>query len=176
MSILINNIDLNKISMTVEEGKTKRETLLRPIKLQGEWILDPTLGYQFRTEMIYEKGKQVLEIDSPSFMGGNGGRLGPMAYCVAGISSCFISTYATVAAMMKVKLTKLTADVECMVNFAKTFDVADEPIMQGLKILLDVESENADRMKLGEILEMAQDRCPAIYSMTHIIRVQAEIK
>jgi uncharacterized OsmC-like protein len=53
------------------------------------------LGYQFRTELSYEKGKEVTEMDSPS--GGNGNRLGPMAYCGAGITSCFIATFTSVA-------------------------------------------------------------------------------
>jgi hypothetical protein len=43
-----------------------------------EWNF-PSKGYQFKTELSYEKGKQAIEIDSPSFLGGNGNRLGPMA-------------------------------------------------------------------------------------------------
>lgn len=62
-----------------------------------------------------------------------------------------------------------------MVNFAKTFDVADEPIMEGIKLHLDAKSESDNREKLEEILKMAQDRCPAIYSMTHLIKVQAQL-
>ena len=50
--------------------------------MNGEWNLDPTKGYQFRTELLFEKGKGVIEIDSPSFLGGNGNRLGPMAWLV----------------------------------------------------------------------------------------------
>jgi hypothetical protein len=46
--------------------------------LKVEWNLDPTKGYQFRTELSFKKGK--------------GNRLGPMAYCVAGITSCFIAS------------------------------------------------------------------------------------
>lgn len=103
MSTILDNVDLDKISVTVKTGKKDLTSLRKPVKLQGEWILDQTKGYQFRTEMSCEKGKEIIEIDSPSFMGGNGNRLGPMAYCVTGIVSCFISTYASVAAMMNVK-------------------------------------------------------------------------
>lgn len=173
---IFDNVDLEQISKTVESGKKDKATLRRPVKLHGEWFLDSSKGYQFRTEMSYEKGKQVIEIDSPSFVGGGGNRLGPMAYCISGIASCFISTFASVEAMMNVKLTKLTVDAECMVNFAKTFDVADEPIMEGLSLQLDVQSENADRLKLEKILRLSQERCPAIYSMTHLIKVQANLK
>ena len=173
---IFNNVDLDKIGKTVEAGKKDKLTLRRPVKLQGEWILDSTKGYQFRTEMSYEKGKQVIEIDSPSFMGGNGNRAGPMVYCVTGITSCFVSTFASVAAMMGVKLTRLGIDAECNVNFAKTFDVEDQPIMEGINIRLDAQSEDSDKKKLETVLKMALERCPAIYSMTHIIKVQAELK
>ena len=93
---MINNVDLDKISQTTNNGKNDKSTLRKPVKLQGEWNLNPSSGYQFRTELSFEKGKQVIEIDSPSFLVGNGNRLGPMGYCVAGISSCFIATFATV--------------------------------------------------------------------------------
>jgi len=176
MPNIVNNVDLDKIGKTIKAGKKDKLTLHRPVKLQGEWILDSTKEYQFRTEMSYEKGKQVIEIDSPSFMGGNGNRAGPMVYCVAGITSCFVSTFASVAAMTGVKLTKLGVDAECIVNFARTFDVEDQPIMEGLKIRLDAQSEDSEKEKLETVLKMALERCPAIYSMTHIIKVQAELK
>src|SRR2546427_6538815 len=126
-NVVINNINMDKISQTIENGKKDKTTLRKPVKLQGEWNLDPSKGYQFKTELSYEKGKQAIEIDSPSFLGGNGNRLGPMAYCVAGIASCFIATFVSVAASKDIKLTKLNVNTECIINFAKTFEIADEP-------------------------------------------------
>lgn len=78
MAQIINNVDLEKIAQTTNNGKRDNSTLRRPVKLQGEWNLDPTTGYQFRTELSFENGKQIIEIDSPSFLGGHGNRLGPM--------------------------------------------------------------------------------------------------
>lgn len=176
MANILNNVDLDKISQTVAAGRTDRSTLKRPVKLQGEWNLDPSKGYQFRTELAFEKGKQVIEIDSPSFMGGSGGRLGPMGYCVAGITSCFIATFVSVASSQGIRLTRLNVDAECNINFAKTFDVADEPITEGINFKIDVQSDNADRERLGQVLKMAEERCPAMYSMSHVIKVNAEIK
>jgi uncharacterized OsmC-like protein len=100
--------------------------------LQGEWNLDPSKGYQFKKELSYEKGKEVIEIYSPSFLGGNGNRLGPMAYCIAGITSCFIATFTSVAATQEIRLTRLNVNTECIINFAKTFDIFDEPITEGI--------------------------------------------
>lgn len=174
--MILNNVDLDKISKTIEEGKRNKQSLLKPVKLQGEWILDAAIGHQFATELSYEKGKQIIQIDSPSFLGGNGNKLGPMAYCIAGITSCFIGTFAAVAASQGVKLEKLSVNAQCNVNFAKTLDVADEPIMNGIEFDIDAKAGNADQKKLQQILGMALERCPAMYSMSHNIPVNAKIK
>jgi uncharacterized OsmC-like protein len=138
--------------------------------------LNPDKPYQFKTELAYEKGKQVIEIDSPSFLGGNGNRLGPMAYCVAGITSCFIATFVTVASSKGIRLSKLNVNAQCNINFAKTFDIADEPITEGIEFQIEAESQDADKQQLEEIIGLAEKRCPAIYSMMHEIKVNAIIK
>jgi len=173
---IINNIDLDKISQTVQNGKKDKSTLRKPVKLQGEWNFDPSKGYQFKTELSYEKGKQVIEIDSPSFLGGNGNRLGPMAYCVAGIASCFTATFVSVAATNGIRLSKLKVNTECIINFAKTFDVADEPITEGVKFEIEAQSDNVDKEQLQQLVTMAEERCPAIYSMNHEVKVNTSIK
>lgn len=166
---------MDKIEKTTREGEKDRSTVRKKVALQGEWNLDPKKGYQFRTEMSYEKGKQVIEVDSPSYLGGNGNRLGPMAYCVAGIASCFIGTFATVAAAEGVELTKLSVNALCAVNFAKTFGLGDEPITEGIDFVIEAVSKNADRARLEHLVKMAEERCPAIYSMSHVVNVNARI-
>ena len=175
MTNKINNVDLDKVSNTVTKGKEDKNTLKKPVKLQGEWNLDSNSEYQFKTELPFEKGSEIIEIDSPSFLGGDGNRLGPMAYCVAGITSCFIGTFAGIASQQGVKLTKLKVNTECNINFAKTFDLSDEPISEGINFQIDAQSENADYQKLQKILKMAEERCPAMYSMSHKIDVNAKI-
>jgi uncharacterized OsmC-like protein len=176
VSNIINNVDLDKVAETTESGKKEKLTLRKPVKLNGEWNLDLSKGYQFRTELSYEKGKQVVEIDSPSFLGGNGNRLGPMAYCVAGITSCFIATLVTVASSKDIRLSKLNVNAQCNINFAKTFDIADEPITEGIEFQIEAESPNADKQELQEIIRLAEERCPAMYSMKHEIKVNAILK
>jgi uncharacterized OsmC-like protein len=176
VSEIINNVNLDKIAETTETGKKEKLSLRKPVKLYGEWNLDLTKGYQFRTELSYEKGKQVVEIDSPSFLGGNGNRLGPMAYCVAGITSCFVATFVTLVSSKNIRLSKLNVNAQCNINFAKTFDVADEPITEGIEFQIEAESPNADKKQLQEIIRLAEEKCPAMYSMKHEIKVNALIK
>ncbi|MEM4611917.1 MAG: OsmC family protein [Candidatus Nitrosocaldus sp.] len=173
---IVNNVDLSKVSALIEQGKKDKSALRKIIRLEGEWILDESKGFQFRSEMAYEKGKQVLEIDSPTWLGGQGNRLGPMAYCIAGLTSCFIATFASVAASKGIRLKRLKVSSNCTINFAKTLDVADEPITESINFDIDAEAENADKAKLEEILRLARERCPAVYSMEHVIRVNAILK
>jgi uncharacterized OsmC-like protein len=178
MTNIINNTDLDKIQNTIDNGKKERQFVRKPVKLHGEWNLDPNSEYQFKTELTYEKGKQTIEIDSPSFLGGNGNRVGPMGYCIAGITSCFIATFVSVASNQGIIFNKLNVDAECNINFAKTFDIADEPITESINFFIDAKSEDMmiDKQKLEELVRMAEERCPAIYSMSHIIKVNAQIK
>src|ERR671918_1286755 len=175
MPNIINNVDLDKIGKTIESGKKDKLTLLKPVKLYGKWNLDESKGYQFRTELLYEMGKEVIEIDSPSFLGGNGNRLGPMAYCVAGITSCFVATFVTLVSSKNIRLSKLNVSAQCDINFAKTFDIADEPITEGIEFQIKAESPNADKKQLQEIIRLAEEKCPAMYSMKHEIKVNAII-
>jgi hypothetical protein len=65
MSNIINNIDLDKIRNTVENGRKNRQSLKKPVKLEREWnLFNLDKEYQFRTEISYEKGKEVTKIDS----------------------------------------------------------------------------------------------------------------
>ena len=180
MSHIVNNINLDKIQKTIESGQKDRQFLKKPVKLEGEWNFDIQKGYQFKTELAYERGKEVIEIDSPSFLGGSGNRLGPMGHCVAGITSCFITTFMTILSKQGLKLGKLRINAECNINFAKTFDISEEPITEGINFEIDVDSidntTTLDRQQLRHLITMAEERCPAIYSMSHIIKVNAKLK
>ena len=102
-----------------------------------------------------------------------------MGYCVAGITSCFIATFVSVVSIQGIKLEKLNVTAECNINFAKTFDIADEPITEGINFEIDIKSDGdkvVDKQKLQELVKMAEERCPAIYSMSHVIKVNAKIK
>jgi len=53
--------------------------------------------------------------------------------------------------------------------------LSDEPLTEGISFQVDAQSENTDNQKLQEILKMAEERCPAMYSMANKIDVSANI-
>ena len=87
----------------------------------------------------------------------------------------FIGTFVGIAAQQGVKLSKLKVTTECNINFAKTFDLSDDPITEGINFQIDAQSDDADNQKLQEMLHMAEERCPAMYSMSYKIDVTAKI-
>jgi len=105
-----------------------------------------------------------------------------MGYCMVGITSCFVTTFVSILSSHGIKLNKLRINAECNINFAKTFDISDEPITEGINFEIDIdknedEGDNtANDQKLIQLLTMAEERCPAIYSMSHIIKVSAKLK
>jgi uncharacterized OsmC-like protein len=100
-----------------------------------------------------------------------------MAYCIAGIASCFMATFVSIAAAKGIRLSKLNVNVntECIINFAKTFDIANEPITEGINFEIEAQSDNADKKQLQELVKIAEERCPAMYSMKHQVKVNASI-
>ena len=98
------------------------------------------------------------------------------SYCVAGIASWITATFVSVAATKGIRLSKLNVNTECVINFAKTFDVADEPITEGINFQIEAESDNASKQQLQQLVRLAEERCPAMYSMKHEVRVNASIK
>ncbi len=61
-------------------------------------------------------------------------------------------------------------------DILKTFDVTDEPITEGINFQIEAETDNASKEQLQELVTMAKQRYPAIYSMTHEVKVNANIK
>jgi uncharacterized OsmC-like protein len=53
--------------------------------------------------------------------------------------------------------------------------VADEPITEGITFKIEADGDNADKSELQRLLKIAEEKCPAMYSMSHIINVDATI-
>ena len=64
MTHIVNNTDLDKVGQNTGDGMKCKQSLRKPVKLKGEWNLDQNKGYQFRTELPYKKGKEVIEVGS----------------------------------------------------------------------------------------------------------------
>ncbi|OGT25312.1 MAG: hypothetical protein A2Z17_04475 [Gammaproteobacteria bacterium RBG_16_66_13] len=127
-------------------------------RVEGSWSLVDGQS-QFVAVVGFDKGEVLVEADQPLPQGGGGNRPGPVQYCLFGLASCFAATYASNAAMMGVELKKLRVAAEADVNFSRTFGLSDEPIIEEVRITVDVDSD-APQEELRRVEEMAAQRCP----------------
>lgn len=169
----VNNVNVSKLKEVVESIKDDLSKAKKVNKIEGEWNVGE--GVQFSSEIQYEGGKVIMEADQPTFLGGGGTRPGPMHYCLYGSASCYAATFATMAAMEGIELRKLKVIAESDVDFSRVFGLTDNPIIEGVKITLEVESD-APEEKLKELEDLARERCPAVYCLTNPIRLETELK
>jgi uncharacterized OsmC-like protein len=167
-------VDLEKIQNNVNAMKDDLAKAKRVNKIEGEWNCESSQGPQFKADFQLETGKVTLEADSPSFLGGSGTRPGPLHYCIFGLTSCFASTFMTLAAMEGIHVKAARFAGECNVDFSKTFGLSDKPIIEKAKFRVILKS-NASEGALRRLVKLAEERCPGIYSLTNKISVETEL-
>jgi len=168
-----NNVNLEKLYVTIAEVKKDLSKAKKVTKVEGEWNVGE--GSQFKATVQFENGKVTLEADQPSFLGGGGTQPGPMIYCLYGSASCYVATFATMAAMEGVTLKKLSVTAESNLDFSKVFGLTENPIAGKVKFTLHVESD-APAAKIKELEELSKQRCPAVYCLTNPIPLETELK
>ncbi len=114
----LNNVNLEGVKSFEEQIKKDSSAARKTQGVEGEWILAEG-NTQFISKIKFENGEAEFKVDNPTFMGGTGSLPGPMHYCFYGLASCYTGTFATMAAMLGIKLKKLTTKVEADVNFSK---------------------------------------------------------
>lgn len=171
---IVNNVNVSALEQVTKEAETDKSKVKRTQQVNGEWLLEEG-GPQFRAEVSFEGGKIVLESDQPKNLGGGGTRPGPLHYCFFGLVSCYTATFATMASQMDIKLSKLSAKLEGDLNFSRVFGLSQEPVMEEIRITLEVESD-APREKLEEVERLAYERCPAIFALTERVKLNTMMK
>ncbi|MFQ5650441.1 MAG: OsmC family protein [bacterium] len=170
----VNNLDLEKVQAFAAEMQNDPSLSRKTQVIEGEWVLDED-NVQFRSTIKFEGGEAVFEVDNPTFMGGGGNLPGPMHFCFFGLASCYTGTFATMAAMLDIRLKKLTTRVEADVNFSRVFGLGDDPVMQEVRVTLHVESD-APREKILEAEKLALERCPVVFTLRNQVKLSAKLE
>ena len=170
----INNVDMEKAGAFVEEVKKDKSKAIKVKRIEGSWDFRERKP-QFASTLEHANGTTIIEADSPPFMGGFGIKPDPVQYCLFGLAACFAQTFASVAAEKGIKLDKLKVAAENKVNLSKALGLGNEPIVEKVKLSVEVLSE-VGKDKLKEIEELAKQRCPGVYCLTNPIKLDIEIK
>jgi uncharacterized OsmC-like protein len=169
----LNNVNVGRAEEEAQAIQTDSGKAVRLNRVEGAWNVDETRP-QFQATVKFDKGEAVLECDSPPFMGGEGRAPGPLQYCIYGFTSCFASTFATVAAGAGVELRSMRVVGESEMDMSRAFGVADKTVIREVHISLDVDAD-APAEKVQELKELALHRCPAIFCLTNPVLVKVEV-
>ncbi|MGA2507498.1 MAG: OsmC family protein [Chitinispirillaceae bacterium] len=156
-------------SIQCDPAKAKKTQVI-----EGEWLFEEG-GPQFRAVIKYEGGQTRFDMDSPTFMGGGGSLPGPMHYCFYGLASCYTATFATMAAMLGIRLKKLSTRVEADINFSRVFGIGEQPIMEEVRVKLTVSSD-APKEKIREVEQLALQRCPVVFTLRNPIKLTPSLE
>lgn len=169
----VNNVDMEKVGAFVEEVKRDKSKALKVKRVEGEWIFEDGKP-QFKAELKHSEGVTLIEADGPPSLGGGGLKPDPVQYCLFGMAACFAQTYASIAAEKGIKLDKLRVAVENKINLSRALGLGDEPIVDEVKIYVEVSSD-AQEGKIKEIGETAKDRCPGVYCLINPIKLSIDV-
>ena len=169
----LNNINLEKAGAFVEEVKKDKSKAIKVKRVEGSWDFREG-SPQFVSTLEHANGSTVVEADAPPFLGGNGIKPDPVQYCLFGLAACFAQTFASIAAEKGIELKKLKVAAENKVNLSRALGLGNEPIVERVKLIVEV--SDVDKDKIKEIEQLAKERCPGVYCLTNPIKLDIEIK
>src|SRR3989338_8648165 len=151
----LNNINLDKVGAFVEEVKKDKSKAIKIKKVEGSWNFEDG-NPQFAAILEHSGKSTVIESDGPSFMGGSGIKPDPVQYCLFGLAACYAQTFASIAAEKGMGLSKLKVVAENKVNLLMPLGFGNEPVVEGVKISVEVSAQN--NTNLDEIKNLAGQR------------------
>ena len=170
----VNNVNIEAVKSFETQIKYDPSAARKTQVIEGEWLVKEGKT-QFQGNIKFEGGETTFQVDNPTFMGGGGNLPGPMHYCFFGLASCYTGTFATMAAMLGIELKRVTTRVEADVNFSRVFGINDEPVMEEVRVILNVVSD-APEEKIREAETLALQRCPVVYTLKNPVKLTPKLE
>lgn len=161
----MHNVRVDAAKGTAERAKTDPSVAQHKVDLSGEWRVDDSRP-QFGATVKFPKGEVVFETDFPAWLTGDGRAPSPLLYCFYGALSCYVSTFAMQAAMTGMSIRSLRGRLRLTVDFRPALGVADVPPFDAFAFDVEVGTD-ASEADVARVKKLADERCPAIWSMQH---------
>jgi uncharacterized OsmC-like protein len=166
------NIRIEDVRAAVKKAETDPKAVQVPFDIIGEWRTDESLP-QFGGKVKLSTGEDVLfESDFPPWLGGQGRKPSPLAYCFWGGMACFASTFALTAASEGIEVRNFSVRSSGLIDFHQGLGIGNQPPISGLRWEVRVESE-ASQEDLERLLSLAEERCPASWMLKNVVPLEA---
>ncbi len=157
-----------------EKVRADPSLAVKMIKVDGRWQSNGN-GPHMKVNMVTPTGGVTLDFDEPDFLGGRGIAPNPNQYCRAGAIACYGSTFTKWAGIQGVRIDSLTITGHTEIDLHKNLGLADKPVVGDVFFEVEVYSP-ASHEELEKIKQIADERCPAVYCLTHPLNVQTDVK
>jgi len=164
------NVNLQAVSKFLEDAKKDEGLLRRKMQVKVVWNFDESLPQMF-SELEFTKGKVKIECDGAPFAGGGGRAPNPIQFCLFGMASCFLGTFAAVAAEHNIKVDSIEVVAENEVNLRRPLGLSDDPVVERIKMTVHIRSDEPEE-RINLVKEIAIKRCPAVYCITNPIPLE----
>ncbi len=172
--MIVNRVDVDKLKEIVEIVRKDPSMGKKTVEIEGEWRLNKT-GPMFESRIKTENGGEVtFQSDEPLMLGGGGSTPNPMQYLIYGVIACYASSSAKLAAMESIAFKSFKVKATAHMDLTGVFGFTQNPILSHLKLQLMVDTD-ASFDKLEKLNEIAKERCPGYYCITHQILPEIEI-
>jgi uncharacterized OsmC-like protein len=169
------NINLNELTNFVEKAKNDKTLLEKEVKIEVNWNFDEELPQMSCTLNYSNNQSTTFYIDQIPSLGGKGLAPNPIQYCLIGLGSCFLSTFAIVCSQMNLNVKKLKLIIKNKLNLSIPLNLGNEPITKGIEFEIEIESDE-DMSKIEAAKETAVNLCPAVWCMKNPIPINVNIK
>ncbi|HEX9906958.1 MAG TPA: OsmC family protein [Thermoplasmata archaeon] len=169
-----NGVNLTKYREFIEAVKQEPVSGLKRLQVEGEWLSDG-LAPHFSAFLDAESGKVRVEFDEPQFLGGGFKAPNPNQYCLAGAVACYASSFSKWAAMSGINIRRLAINAAANIDMSKSLGVSENPPVEAIEYEVIVDSD-ATTEELQRIKELADERCPGVYCLTHALKLDIKLR
>jgi len=170
---MLNNIDTKQVDDYKKEIRKKPADAKFTAKIEGDWLFEEG-SPQFRSVVKVKDGTYTMEASHPNFAG-PGVRPGPMAFGLFWFAACYSSTFVTEASMRNIRLTSVKTRVEADLDYTAQFDLGSEPLVNEFRVFMAVKGDLTDA-QLKDLKEYALGHCMGMFTITHAIKLKADVK
>ncbi|MEM0158176.1 MAG: OsmC family protein [Thermoplasmataceae archaeon] len=164
--VVVNNINLDSLNKSKTKARENGDHLELSKEVEAVFHFD---GSPMVTSRVSTPASSfTINVDEPEVLGGRGVQPTPLTYMLVGLSSCFASTIAVIAAEKGVTLNKLVVKAKMLYDLGPVVTEVKNPIIKN--ITLEVA---ADR-EITQIIRESEAVCPALYAIRNPIDVKVK--
>ncbi|MCS6955514.1 MAG: OsmC family protein [Candidatus Calescibacterium sp.] len=167
------NVNLKRLKDFVAEGVSNPELLRKNVSVEVKWNMNDGES-QMCSVVVYPLGKKELDIDQVDFLGGGGRSPNPIQYCLVGLASCFLSTFAIVCKELNLNVKSLSVIAKNRMNLSLPLGLDNEKVSEGVEFEIIVDSDD-EKERFEQAKNIAISRCPAVWCMQNSVPVDARI-